>query len=145
MHGPEQNGNGALDVNGSLEVSGGELLALGSGGMVATPSTGSSQAWLSVTLDSAVAAGTEVQVTDADDKVLATFVTAKSTQSLVVSAAGMVNGEEYSVLIGGTPASTVTAGKGGGMGVVGAADRADYRSWSRFAARAVIWRSSRSS
>ena len=41
VNGPESNGNGALDVNGSLEVRGGELLALGSAGMVVTPSTDS--------------------------------------------------------------------------------------------------------
>ncbi len=90
-------------------------IAAGSAGMAGTPSADSAQGWVAVVFDQAIAAGTELQVTDADGKVLATFVTAKSTQSLVVSAAGMANGEEYSVLIDGTPASTVTAGEGGGM------------------------------
>ena len=115
VNGPSSAGNGAVDVNGTFEVTGGTLIAAGSAGMAGTPSADSAQGWVAVVFDQAVAAGTEVQVTDADGKVLATFVTAKSTQSLVVSAAGMVNGEEYSVLIGGTPASTVTAGEGGGM------------------------------
>ena len=115
VNGPSSAGNGAVDVNGTFEVTGGTLIAAGSAGMAGTPSADSAQGWVAVVFDQAIAAGTEIQVTDADGKVLATFVTAKSTQSLVVSAAGMANGEEYSVLIGGTPASTVTAGEGGGM------------------------------
>ena len=90
-------------------------VAAGSAGMAGTPSADSGQGWVSAVFDPAVEAGTKLQVVDADGKVVATFVTSKATQSLVVSAAGMVNGEEYSVLIGDTPASTVTAGEGGGM------------------------------
>ncbi|WP_448060527.1 polyphosphate polymerase domain-containing protein [Cellulomonas hominis] len=50
--------DGALDVNGTLDVSGGVLLAAGSSGMAVSPSADSAQGWISATLDSVQAAGT---------------------------------------------------------------------------------------
>lgn len=137
VNGPEQNGNGALDVNGDLTVSGGTLVAAGSAGMAVSPATESGQGWVSSSLDSAVAAGTTVQLVDADGTVLVSFVTSKSAQNFVFSSSAITTGEEYSVYVGGeasgadigglreagtagsgTSAATVTAGEAaaGGMG-----------------------------
>ncbi|MGN9755742.1 hypothetical protein [Streptomyces sp. SD31] len=64
VNGPERNGNGALDVNGSFTVSGGTLLAAGSAGMVVAPDPESEQGRLSATLDSSVPSGTTLHVVD---------------------------------------------------------------------------------
>ena len=51
VNGPTNDGNGALDVNGTFEVSGGTLLATGSSGMMVAPSTDSAQGWIATALD----------------------------------------------------------------------------------------------
>jgi hypothetical protein len=110
VNGPEQSGNGALDVNGSFTISGGVLLAAGSSGMAVAPGTDSQQGWLSATLDAALQAGTTVQIVNGDDKVVATFVTSKQVQSIVYSSSAIKSGEEYKVYTGGTASGSGTGG-----------------------------------
>jgi hypothetical protein len=110
VNGPEGNGNGALDVNGTFTVSGGTLLAAGSAGMVVTPSTDSGQGWISATLDSTIAAGTTVQITDSDGTVVATFVTSKSVQNITFSSSKITSGESYTIHTGGTATGASTGG-----------------------------------
>ncbi|RSM68592.1 hypothetical protein DMB66_13020 [Actinoplanes sp. ATCC 53533] len=110
VNGPEQNGNGALDVNGTFEISGGVLLAAGSSGMVVTPATDSKQGWLSATLDSALPAGTTVQIVDADGKVVASFVTSKQAQNIVYSSSAITTGAEYQIYTGGTASGDSVGG-----------------------------------
>lgn len=118
VNGPEQPGNGALDVNGTLDVSGGTLTALGSAGMVVTPDADSAQGFVAVTLDAAVPAGTTLELLDDDGAVVATVTTAKTTQTVVLSAADVTDGATYTVSSGGTDLGTGTAGEEatGGMG-----------------------------
>lgn len=110
VNGPQGNGNGALDVNGSFTISGGVLLAAGSAGMVVAPGTDSAQGWLSATLDSAVAAGTTVQIADGDGNVVATYVTSKSVQNIVYSSSAVTSGEQYTIHTGGTVSGDSTGG-----------------------------------
>ncbi|MGP3918851.1 carbohydrate-binding domain-containing protein [Nonomuraea sp. 10N515B] len=110
VNGPTENGNGALDVNGNFTISGGTLVAAGSAGMAVAPGADSAQGWLSATLDSAVAAGTTLQVVDSGGKVLATFVTSKSIQNLVFSSSGLEKGAEYKIYAGGTSSGSSTGG-----------------------------------
>ncbi|WP_164205029.1 carbohydrate-binding domain-containing protein [[Micrococcus luteus] ATCC 49442] len=112
VNGPTNSGNGALDVNGDLTVTGGTVAAAGSVGMVVTPGASSTQSGVQVTLGSAVPAGTVVQIADPSGTVVAAFVTAKTTASLVFSSAAITEGEEYTVYTGGT--ATVSAGLGEG-------------------------------
>lgn len=112
VNGPTNNGNGALDVNGELTVTGGILAAAGSSAMVVTPSASSSQSSVQVSLDSAAEAGTPIHITDSSGAVLATFVTTKQAQSLVVSTPKITAGVEYTVYTGGT--ADVAAGLGSG-------------------------------
>jgi hypothetical protein len=121
VHGPTTDGNGALDVNGTFEVSGGTLLATGSAGMVVAPSTDSAQGWLATALGATAAAGSEVVISDADGAEVATFALAKDAASVVYSAADVEQGATYTVTVDGTSTS-VTAGEapagghGGPMG-----------------------------
>lgn len=56
--GPTGNGNGALDYDGSCEITGGILVAAGSSGMAEAPGSSSSQCSLMVTYSSTQPAGT---------------------------------------------------------------------------------------
>ena len=87
--------------------------------MVVAPSSESAQGWISATLDSAVAAGTTVRLTDASGATVASFETAKSAQNITFSSSAIASGESYSVVVGDSEAATVTAGEappGGGWG-----------------------------
>ena len=108
VYGPTTDGNGALDVNGTFDVSGGTLLAVGSAGMMVAPSTDSAQGWIATALD-ATTAGSEVVITDADGAEVATYTPQKDFASVVFSAAGIEQGATYTVTVDGT-ATTVTAG-----------------------------------
>lgn len=110
VNGPEGDGNGALDVNGTLTVSGGTLLAAGSSGMVVTPAAESAQGWISATLDSTLAAGTTVQITDAGGTVVGTFTTSKAVQNITYSAAAIKSGAQYTISTGGTATGSSTGG-----------------------------------
>lgn len=112
VNGPTNDGNGALDVNGELAVTGGTVAAAGSAGMAVTPGTSSTQAGLQVTFDSAVPAGTAIQLADSSGAVVATFVTTKQTASLVLSNPDIKAGAQYTVYTGGT--ASVKAGLGTG-------------------------------
>ncbi|WP_306204932.1 carbohydrate-binding domain-containing protein [Actinoplanes sp. RD1] len=110
VNGPAQRGNGALDVNGTFTVSGGVLAAAGSSGMAVAPGEDSAQGWLSATFDTAVPAGTTLQVTGADGTLLATFVTAKETENLVYSSSAVTKGDKYTISSGGTASADRTGG-----------------------------------
>jgi len=122
VNGPQQGGNGALDVNGDFGISGGVLLAAGSAGMAVAPSTDSEQGWLSATLDSSVEAGTTLHVVDSDGKVVATYVTSKSIQNVVYSSSAVKSGEGYEIYSGGTKSGTGTGGLVS-SGTLGSAER----------------------
>ncbi|MEE1621700.1 carbohydrate-binding domain-containing protein [Zafaria sp. Z1313] len=102
VNGPEGSGNGALDVDGEFLVEGGTLVAAGSAGMAIGPSASSSQSGIQATLPETVPAGTVLQITDSNGELIATFTVAKATGSLVFSSADFVDGETYSVYVGGT-------------------------------------------
>ncbi|MGW2283864.1 carbohydrate-binding domain-containing protein [Streptomyces phaeochromogenes] len=123
VNGPQQGGNGALDVNGDFGISGGVLLAAGSAGMAVAPATDSEQGWLSATLDSSVPAGTTLHVVDSDGKVVATYVTSKSIQNVVYSSSAVKSGEEYEIYSGGTKSGTGTGGLAASGGTLGSAER----------------------
>ena len=67
VSGPTNDGNGALDVNGTFTISGGTLLAVGSSGMAVAPDADSEQGWVVATFDSAYPAGTVVQFASGDE------------------------------------------------------------------------------
>ena len=121
VHGPTTDGNGALDVNGTFEVTGGTLMATGSAGMMVAPSTDSAQGWIATALDATATAGSDVVITDDSGAEVATYVVQKDFASVVFSAADVEQGATYTVTVNGT-ATTVVAGeapaggRGGPMG-----------------------------
>ncbi|MFC7876647.1 carbohydrate-binding domain-containing protein [Isoptericola sp. NPDC057391] len=118
VEGPTNGGNGALDVAGDLDVSGGTLLAVGSSGMAQAPAEGSSQGWVALTADATLEAGTEVAVVDADGTQVAAITLSKTAQSVVVSGPELADGDTYTLTADGDEVGTATAGEApaGGMG-----------------------------
>lgn len=120
VYGPTADGNGALDVNGTFEVTGGTLVATGSSGMMVAPSADSAQGWIATALPATAVAGSEVVITDDDGTELATYTVEKDFASVVFSSADVEQGTTYTVSVDGTD-TTVTAGDApaGGHGPMG--------------------------
>lgn len=97
VYGPTSNGDGALDAETGIIVQGGTLVALGSLGMVETPSTNSSQYILSYAQNSAIQAGETLCVKDSSGNVILTFEAQKSCQSVIVSTPDFQNGATYTI------------------------------------------------
>ena len=130
IFGPTNSGNGAIDYERSYALSGGTLIAFGAAGMAQTPST-LSQPCLSVIAQAA--AGDVIEVREGD-KVIISETTPKSAQSLIFSCEEFKVGTEYSIYVGGSLVSTLTAvdgvagssgngGFGGGQGGFGGGGR----------------------
>lgn len=116
IFGPTSNANGALDTNGSLAVTGGELWAVGSSGMAEAPNSTGGQAWLQANVD--MRAGDEVIVADGGGSPIATLALAKDAQNIVYSSPTLDAGGTYTVNgteVAANTATQSTAGRPGDM------------------------------
>lgn len=96
--GPTTEREGALDANVDITISGGTVLAVGASGMAQAPSDTSSQPWLQ-----ALATGEEgstVEVRDADGEVLATYAAESAFSNVVFSSADLSGGSATVVVDG---------------------------------------------
>ncbi|NGZ76436.1 carbohydrate-binding domain-containing protein [Saccharibacillus alkalitolerans] len=131
VYGPTNDGNGSLDYDGTFVISGGTLLAAGSAGMAQAPSDTSSQLSVAMTFADTQAAGTQVDVKDAEGRTVATVAPSKEFRAVIVSSAELKDGGTYTVSAGGSDVVTftisgsvttwvnesgVTTGNTGGMG-----------------------------
>lgn len=110
VNGPTQSGNGALDYDIAFQITGGELVAVGNSSMLQAPDTTSTQYSLAVGFDSAVEAGTPVNIQNSAGKTVLTFVPAKTYQAIVFSSPELVGGETYTIYQGGSAVGTITDG-----------------------------------
>ena len=110
VNGPTANMDGAIDYDGAFNISGGLLVAAGSAGMPAAPGQSSPQNSVLVVFDALQPAGTIVSIVNAEGEAVITFAPAKDFQSLVVSAAGLVTGETYTIYTGGSHSGAATDG-----------------------------------
>lgn len=110
VNGPTNNGNGALDYDGSGIITGGTLIAAGSSGMAQAPGSDSTQLALSVTLTEAQEAGTVVNLTDKDGNLIISYAPAKRFQNIVISSPLLKTGETYTLYSGATGSETRTNG-----------------------------------
>jgi hypothetical protein len=104
VNGPTNDGNGALDYDGTFKLSGGVLVAAGSSGMAMAPSDTSTENSVKINLASQ-AAGTIVHIESSDGKEIVTFAPAKQYSSVVVSSPELKNGQAYKVYVGGSSTS----------------------------------------
>jgi hypothetical protein len=110
VHGPTADNNGAIDYDGSFDLSGGVLVAAGSAGMAQGPGAGSSQAFLHLSFVSTQEAGTVVHIEASDVGAVLTFEPGKDYQSLVFSSPDLVAGGAYDLSLGGAGTGDAVGG-----------------------------------
>ncbi len=125
VSGPESDGDGALDYDGTGQITGGTLVAVGRSGMAMNFGDTSTQGSILISTANC-AAGTEVVLKDADGNVMVSYTAESSFNSVVVSCPGLEQGGTYSVMAGDEAyevtlesliyGSGMGAGFGGGMG-----------------------------
>lgn len=109
VNGPTNNGNGALDYDGTFELSGGILIAAGSAGMAQAPSSSSKQNIINLNLTTQQA-NTIVNIKSEDGEDIITFAPTKNYQTVMVSSPNIKSNETYSVYVGGSSSGESTDG-----------------------------------
>lgn len=100
VNGPEDNGNCAIDFDtGSFTVSGGTLIAIGSSGMLASP-TQASQPVVTILYDSTQTGDDIVTITNSEGA-LFSIDPLKTYTSIMISSPELSEGSTYNVLYGG--------------------------------------------
>ena len=112
VSGPVSNGNGALDSDSSMTLTGGIVLATGSAGMASAPSS-DTQPVTMITATTYQKGGKTVSIRKTTGEELAAFTPSKDWSSLVVSVPGLEQNESFDVYVGGEKMTTATAGSGG--------------------------------
>lgn len=110
VNGPTANNNGALDYDGTFELSGGVLVAAGSSGMLQGPSTSTNQSSIIMQFSQTQKAGTIVRVEDQSGNDVITFAPSKNFQAIVVSSPNLKQGETYTIYTGGQATGSQTFG-----------------------------------
>ncbi|MBQ9415138.1 MAG: dockerin type 1, partial [Clostridia bacterium] len=110
VHGPTNGGNGALDYDGTFNISGGVLIAAGSKGMLQSPSTSSTQYTITTSFSSAKSANTLFGIKDASGNTIVAFKPSKQYESVIVCAPGITRGTSYTAYTGGSVTGSETDG-----------------------------------
>ena len=119
VSGPTKGGNGGIDYNGTATITGGTVIVTEIQSMTESFGSDSTQGVVQVSVSNQ-AAGTTVSIADSKGNVLASYTPLKEYNSIIISTAGMVQGETYTVTAG-TETKEVTlsqliSGTGNGMG-----------------------------
>lgn len=126
VSGPTNSGNGAIDCNGTAEVSGGIIAACGAAsGMSQGLSGTSEQSSVMYNMSSSVQGGSEVKISDESGNTLIAFTPEKNWQSIVFSCPGMQQGDVCTITAGsltdtvevGSQSASGSMGMNGGMGM----------------------------
>ena len=108
VYGPTDNGNAALDYDGTFNISGGTIIAAGSSGMAQAPSSTSTQCSVKITLTSTASAGTTFTVKDSANNEIIKVTPPKAYQSIVVSTPAFQKNLTYSFYNGSNSLGSVT-------------------------------------
>ena len=101
----------ALDYNGKAVITGGTFVSTGVQEMAQTFDSSSTQNFITVYYDSAVAAGSEIKVTDKDGNTVLSYNADKEFTFAVISSDKLSTGETYTVTAGDNSNKvTITAG-----------------------------------
>ncbi len=100
VSGPTNSGNGAFDYDGSAEVTGGYLLALGSAGMAQGFSSAENQGAVLCSF-STLQGGTSFAVCDSEGNVVISFTPQKNYACAAITAPGIQLNQTYTVVAGG--------------------------------------------
>lgn len=119
VNGPSSDGDGAFDYDGEATISGGTVLMAGAVGMAQSFTSGT-QAFALV--QASGSAGSVIEATDADSDVIATLTATRAFGCVLVSGAGVSDGDTITVSVDGavTTAMASTTGTSGiAMGGMG--------------------------
>ena len=135
LTGPSDGGNGILDYNGDAALTGGTVFAAGTSSMMQTFGQESTQNYLVVYWEEPQEAGTPMELTDAEGKVLGSYTPEKPYEAAIISVPELTEGTAYYVTAGETRvemtvegietvSGTPSSGPGGrGMGGHGGMER----------------------
>ncbi len=110
IHGPTVNMESAIDYDRSFTMSGGFLVAVGSGGMAQAPSASSTVNSVMMTFSAVQPAGSLVHIAAVDGSAVVTFASAKAYQSVVVASPLLKDGATYTIYSGGRSTGTPADG-----------------------------------
>lgn len=113
VNGPSSDGDGAFDYDGEATISGGTVLMAGAVGMAQSFTSGT-QAFALV--QASGLAGSVIEATDADGNVIATLTATKAFGCVLVSGAGVSDGDTIMVSVDGA-VTTATASTTGTSGI----------------------------
>lgn len=102
VNGPTEQMNGALDYDGGFNITGGQLVAAGSAGMVQAPGASSSLNSVLIFFDTTLPAGTLIHIQDSTGQSVLDFTPTKQLQSLVFTSPALAQGETYTLFSGGS-------------------------------------------
>ncbi len=109
VNGPTEQMNGALDYDGTFNISGGTLIAVGSSGMAQAPTTSSTQSAVLLNVNGQ-SAGTLINIQHAAGESVLTFAPAKAYASILFSSPDLAQGTEYTLYLGGSATGTAVGG-----------------------------------
>lgn len=119
VSGPTNDGNSALDYNGTGTVTGGIFIAAGSSGMAENFADSSTQGVMMVTVNSQ-AAGSAVSLSDSSGNELVSWTPEKEYTSVIISCPEITTGQEYTLTTGSDTTQitmdSIVYGSGSGMG-----------------------------
>ena len=113
VNGPSSDGDGAFDYDGEATISGGTVLMAGAVGMAQSFTSGT-QAFALV--QASGSAGSVIEATDADGNVIAALTATKAFGCVLVSGAGVSDGDTITVSVDGA-VTTATASTTGTSGI----------------------------
>ncbi len=114
VFGPTDDGNGAIDYETGMTLSGGTLIAAGSSQMACAPTLTENQSFIMVNINGSE--GEEVVVTDSNQTEIIRFTAQKNFSNLVVSTADMAEGGHYYVSAARTEKECVAGESQRGLG-----------------------------
>lgn len=102
IYGPENSGNGSIDVGDGgyvLMINGGKLLAAGSSGMAESPSESSAQQSLTFYLDETYSSDSTIIVADENGEEIISGTSAKQFNWICISSPDIITGKTYTLKI----------------------------------------------
>lgn len=110
VHGPTNDGNGALDYDASFKMTGGFLVAAGSSGMAQAPSTTSTVCAVLYSSRTSFSGGKIFHIETSSGEEILTFAPEKNYQSVVFSSPSLTKGASFNIYSGGSSTGTNTNG-----------------------------------
>lgn len=115
IYGPENSGNGSIDVGDGgyvLVMNGGSLLAAGSSGMAEHPTENSPQQSLTFYLDETHKTGSAIRISDSAGNEIISGTSNKRFNWICISTPSLTEGETYTLFINETETASITANGG---------------------------------